>query len=451
MMPGDFNLSQHFKTCSLTAICSLILCSSIWGESPLEQPERAIPQLKEILDSAGKNAPSLIEQNYLREEADQRLKQAKSSYYPSVDLRANLGYRQEYRSGGAEDTSNFGLNYSAQLTRPLYHWGAIEARIEQARIDNDVQALEYLQNTQQIYRDIRSDYLTLLLNATSLNNEQLKKSLLENDIERLRGDYQAGNISELEYETKVLDLQNSLLIIQSIQRDQQRIIARFKQNAGWSDQLELEAGVPSVDLDRLNNWLKGNESYFSSEESLEGLIIQQAIKRQNEELTIIQARQRPLVNFAASVSQGQSNTSTQNNVTTLSLFGGVSVSWNIFDGFRTKHQKIEAKLAKRRLEAHLDRLSEDLNLEQQNMLDQMQAQVDKTKVLEKRFQLQNRSFSTSQNDAQSGRLSTSDLNQAKLELEELKLDLMESRAVLLMHISDYLDLTQPELRSVAQN
>ena len=83
----------------------------------------AIPELEAILEDAIKNAPALIEQDFFREEAAERLSQAKADYYPRVDLRANLGLEQEYRDEGAEDQSDFGFTYSARLTRPLYHWG----------------------------------------------------------------------------------------------------------------------------------------------------------------------------------------------------------------------------------------------------------------------------------------------------------------------------------------
>lgn len=450
-MARYFRSTSHITSTWLTVVFALYSGIHLHAASPLAQPEEMLPQLAEIINSARQNAPSLVEQDYFRQEADQRLQQAKSSYYPSVDLNANLGYRKDYRDQGAEDTSKFGLSYSARLTRPLYHWGAIEARIEQAKVDNDIEALQYLQNTQQIYRAIRSDYLTLLLNQASLKNEQLKKDLLKNDLERLKADFQTGNISELEYQTKELDLQNSLLLINSIGRDQKRIIARFKQNAGWNRELNFEAEIPSVDLESLEVWISDVNTMLNGvtmTNNIAGLITQYEIEKQAKELTIIQARQRPLFNFMASASQGQSNTSTQNNVDTFSLFGGINVSWNIFDGFRTKHQKIEAKLKHRRLEAKLNRLSDDLGLEQQSMVDRLQSQVEQTDVLEKRYKLQLRSFENSQTEAQAGRLSTSELTLAESRLSELKVTLLEARAMLLMQMSDYLDLIEPELKSL---
>jgi Outer membrane protein len=324
---------------------SLLLCTTLTAadlETP-SRPEDSLPQLAMILNTARDNAPSLVEEDYLRKESDERLKQAQSDYYPSLDIAANLGIEQQYRQED-EDTSNLGLTYSARLTRPLYHWGAIEARIEQARIDNDKKALNYLQNTQSILRRIRSDYLTLLLNNVSLKNERIRRKILENDLERLKLDFDSGNISELNYHIKELDLQNSLLQIKRIERDQDRIITGFKQNAGWIEPLNTEQDIPAPNLDNIQRWIDSEAAAQTSawaEQSYAGQLAQYEIKQQEEELTVINARQRPLLNFTASASQDQSNTSTQNNVDTFTLFAGFSVSWNIFDGYRTKHQKYE--------------------------------------------------------------------------------------------------------------
>lgn len=410
------------------------------------QPESQLPQLRAILQSAAENAPELLEEEFLRKEAGQRLLQAKADYYPSLDLSADLGYRKDFRESGAENTNSFGLTYSARLTRPLYHWGAIEARIEQARIDDDIEALNYLENTQEIYRALRSDYLSILLNESALEAENLRKTSLEKEIERLKIEYDAGNISEFSYKAKELDLKSSLLILDQLERDQQRIVQNFKNNAGWETPLDLSSYVPAHDPAALAAWLEAeetNRSRYWTEQSIDIQIVRNEIEDQEEELTIIKARQRPLLNFSASASQNQSNTSTRNNVDTLSLFAGFDVEWNVFDGFRTKYQLIEAKLKKRRLEAKLDRITIDLLNDQSRMLNEIKFKAQQTDVLNSRLELEQRDFENSKRNSEQGRLSENQLRQAEIKLAETKLAAMTARAELLMHLSDYNDLTVP--------
>ncbi|MEM1223594.1 MAG: TolC family protein [Verrucomicrobiota bacterium] len=409
------------------------------------RPEDLLPELAKILEAARQGAPSLIEQDFLKREADQRLKQAKSDYYPRLDLNADFGYRREFRSGDAEDTDNLGINYSARLTRPLYHWGAIEARIEQARIDNDFEAINYLQNIQEIQRDMRSRYLTQLLNKLSLRGETARRRKIQEDLEKLRLDYDSGKISKLTYDSAELDLLNSILTINKIERDQKRISERFKQLAGWDQPLVLGSMIPALNLEEIKTWLESEKGLLSGEWVSQSYSVQQTeldIRKQDEELTLITARQRPLINFTASARQGQSNTSTANNVDTFTLFGGVGLSWNIFDGYLTKHQKIEAHLKRNRLKSLLSRLSDDLRLEGHDMLDAIQFQLETTEVIEARFLIEKEKYDLSQKDMESGRISESTLKETELALFDQELSLMEARAELLMNLSDYLDLTR---------
>ena len=60
----------------------------------IPMPEEQLPELKQLLKSAERQAPQLIEQSIARQEAEERLKRAKSAYYPRLDLNSNLGQRQ---------------------------------------------------------------------------------------------------------------------------------------------------------------------------------------------------------------------------------------------------------------------------------------------------------------------------------------------------------------------
>lgn len=436
------------RSALILASLLLVISQAIGSASQIEslRAENLLPELKVILESSNQVAPALIEQNYLKDEADQRLTQARAANFPKIDFNANFGYRKDYRSGD-ENTDNLGLTYSARLTRPIYHWKAIQARIEQAKLDNDIEAIYYLQNVQGIHREIRSNYLTLLLNNISLRNEQARRKLLNDDLERIQVDLENGKISPLTYDSKRLDLENSLLIIEQIERDQARIISRFKEIAGWEKPLKLDSEVPQMDYESIQQWLSRESTslFEESPESFAKQLTHLEIEKQQKELTIIKARQLPLVNFTASASQGQSNTSTQNNVDTFSIFGGISVSWNIFDGFLTKHQKIEAKLKKNRLEYSLKRLDNDFRALSKQMLDQLYFQKDTTRLLEARYKLQQQRYANTQSEASSGTISSSDLQKSAIELSALKLSLMEARAELLMLLSDYMDMSETTL------
>jgi outer membrane protein TolC len=429
------------------ALFSSPMTTSLSALDTETQPLRAeelLPELQSILDSAKDHAPRLIEEGFIREEGQQRLKQAKSRYYPSIDLGADLGIRQRYRSEGEDDT-NFGLNFSARLSRPLYHWGALEARIEQARIDNDSDTLNYFENVRGIQRQIRADYLSLLLNQILLRNENIRRTQLSDELEKLELDFKSGTISEIDYQSTQLDLQDSLLQISKLERNQQRISSNFRETAGWERPILAATGIPPFEINELKKWHSAQTDATGPlwlDGHRDAQLVMNELRRENETLAIIKAQQRPLVNFTASASQDQTNTATANDVDTLSLFAGITVRWNIFDGWLTKHQKIESKLKHRRLESKLERIKTELKLEKSRMLDLIHHQMQSADHLERRHELELKRFANTRADHAAGRLTQADLRSTELSLNDLELELMTARANLLMQVSDYYDLTQ---------
>lgn len=430
-----------------TLSASLLFTNFTVAATKPAELETQLPELQAILKSAQEQAPEIIEQALMNEEAQARLKQAKSAYYPKLEMVTNFGYRKDYRSGGAEDTDNLGLTYSMALRRPLYHWGAIEAKIEQARINNDSDQLNYLNNLQRIERNIRADYLTIILNNIALRNERAKQSILEGRSETNRINYETGTMSQLAYEKSRITLAQSLLKIDRIAQSQQRIAERFQHFAGWKKPTTSETTVPTINLDATESWLEAQHAQllesswtyqtFSAAKQIN------AIQHEKEAITQIKARQRPLIDASLTASQNQSNTSSKNNVDTFSVFGGFRVTWNIFDGFETRNEKIEAQTKVRRLEQELTQLSKELQMEAAEVLDSLLFQVRNLRLIEAQYAAEETQYKLEEDNATSGRSTTLTVQDAALNLKTEGLARHQARADLLMGISDYFDLVTP--------
>jgi outer membrane protein TolC len=429
-------------TCILAS--ALSICAHA-ATSPTEIDERS-EELRAILESAHKKAPDLVRQDFIKEEADARLKQAKAAYYPRLNVVTDLGYRKDFRDD-AEDTDNFGLTYMAALRRPLYHWGAIEAKIAQARISNDTDELNYLKNLQQIERRIRADYLTLILNNIALRNEHAKQGILEARSETERIHFESGTVSELDYKQSQIDLQQSLLQIERIAQSQKRIADRFQYYAGWEAPTTQSTEIPEIDLDASEAWLKAQHTAIETSSWIyhthSAEIRQNEIEQEREELTRIKAQQRPLVDASLTASQRQSNTSDRNNVDTFSVFAGIRVTWNIFDGHKTRYQTVEAQSKIRRLEHELSKLSQELKMEASEVLDSLLFQIRSLKLNEAQYASQQEKYTLSEDNARNGRITPLQLQDAELRLKDEEFALHQARATFHIGLSDYLDLITP--------
>ena len=428
-------------------VCLLWLTVSVCPVySEPKEVEVYITELARLLQSARDQAPALIEQAITKEEADARLKQAKAAYYPRLDLLTNLGYRKDYRSG-AEDTDNLGMTYSAALRRPLYHWGAIEAKIEQARLSHDNASLRYLYEQQQTERRIRADYLALILDNIALQNEEKKQVVLQSNhvIEQIN--FEAGKTSALAYKKSEVDLKKSLLTIERIQLSKKRILERFQQYAGWGGSNVTPLDIPAIDTATTTQWLIAQQDALTNSNWIyhtkPAMLQINAIQHQKEELTQIKARQKPLIDTSLTASQRQTNTSLRNNVDTFSVFGGVRVQWNIFDGFETRHEKIEALAKIRRLEYGFDQLDDTLKLQANEVLDSLLFQARTLELTEEQHNVETAEYNLQKEALETGRITQAQLRSESLQFNEAKLALHKARASFHIGLSDYLDLVFP--------
>ena len=300
---------------------------------------------------------------------------------------------------------------------------------------------------QQIERRIRADYLTLILNNIALRNEQAKQAILEARSETNRINFEAGKLSELAYQKSRIALDMSLLQIERIAQSQQRIAERFQYYAGWDAPTTQSTEIPEFDLAVMAAWLQQQHEQIASSswvyQTHSAELHSNKIAHQQEAITRIKAQQRPLIDASLTASQNQSNTSSRNNVDTFSVFGGVRVSWNIFDGFRTRNQTIEAQSKLRRLEHELRKLSQELQLEASEVLDALLFQVRSLQLTEAQYATKLAEYALKEDSARTGRITQLELQDAALSLKDQTFKLHQARANLHIGLSDYLDLVSP--------
>lgn len=409
-------------------------------------PEASLPELAKILQTVPDKAPELVARSLEQEESTARLKQARAAYYPRLDLNGNFGYRYTVYDNNQPDEDKFGATYNATLRRPLYHWGAIEARIRQARLDYKNESILSALALRRIQRSIRADYLSLLVNQTALRNAKLRRQVNEERAAALRANAASGTVSSLESERTQLGLREALMDIEQLEADQQRILATYRRNLGWDAPLALDAPVPAPSIADILLWIDEVRAAKNADwiaRNGETLHRANLVEREKAERVRIVANQRPLFNFAASVGQGQSNTSTANNVGTLTYFAGIDMSWNIFDGFETRQRKLESKLRQRRLENDLSAFREELAAQAANTVTELSFQARRLDLEQQRFNLTRDSISSSKRDFDEGRLAPATYRERQLASFDEELSLVTHRAALLMGITDYLDLVTP--------
>lgn len=425
----------------------LVLGCNLAAQSAPFYAESALPELASLLEKARENAPALVAHTLAEQESLARLDAARAAYYPRLDLYSTIGARQTtYDATGVEDESSAGANFYATLRRPLYHWGAIEARIKQARLDQSNEDLQRVLILRQIKRGLRANYLNLLVNKASLAQLRLRRESADAQLARLDADQKAGLISALDATQLNLNQEQTLIDIDSLEGHQRRILDSYRREIGWEAPLALDQPVPAPDHEALTAWIARTRSAGLGEWTQDHAEVRRrlnSVEREKAELVWVKSRQRPLVNISASATRDQRNVQGENNVDALTYFAGLEVSWNVFDGFETSARSREAATRLRRIERQLEAYRAELSAQAYGVLDQIEIQLRQLRLNEQRSRAMTESLRSAERDAGEGRLSAQALRERQIGAQESALNVLRTRVTLLVALNDFLDLTLP--------
>jgi len=406
----------------------------------LPLPEDYYPGLRVILEEAGQRAPELVRVGLDREMAQEQLRIARSRYYPSLGVGGNLGYRFIQRQGEESDGSLSG-SVSVGASRPLFFWGAVTAGVEKGEIDFENSLLRTKEEFQRTVQLLRDEYLRLILNEMRLRNLRLQRKNLETSMARRESDYRAGRLSEEEYLSFLIELDNSLIEIEELEDDRNETLASFRRISGVDAVPEIPTGVAPINLDALEAEITGKEvTPLWVEETFNVQLNRNTMEKIDLDATIITAQQRPNISFSANVSQAPVNTATENDVETIRWFAGLSMSWNVFDGFATQASRRINLLQKRRLESQIRTNINLLDEERTELRNDLMTMIRKQRLAERRYELDSRIYSRVKTQFSDGRVSTNEFRQTQSNFYIEEYNLHIARAALLTTVADYLVL-----------
>ncbi len=172
------------------------------------QTTAPLPPFEQIQDLAAKNSPDIrAAQSAVRQET-LGIKVARSAYLPALSFDYFFGIdANQYAINNRDHLNNLGSVAQAQMTIPLWTWGATRSKIKQAELhlqqakaDLSLTQRMLLANLNSFYleADTASSQLASLKNSLDLSIESLRLTLLR---------YQAGEVTVLE----VVDAQSTLV------------------------------------------------------------------------------------------------------------------------------------------------------------------------------------------------------------------------------------------------
>ena len=175
---------------------------------------KALPAIEEILAMAARFSPDIRAAQITLEQEQYDIKSARAAMLPTVSFDVFYGMNSnEFAIHNRDGQLNLGSVAQAQMSVPLWNWGAAKSRVKQAELRRQLAQNDLTLTQRQLLSSLNSFYLesqaaglqiATLRKSAQLAGESLRLTLLR---------YQAGEVSVLEVvdaQTTVLQARNAL-------------------------------------------------------------------------------------------------------------------------------------------------------------------------------------------------------------------------------------------------
>ncbi len=371
MTLDQFTQHMHFnflRKLSLTTLLSGIAVSLVSGGPLPTLPEDNLPQLHAHIEKALQVSPSILARQADAAASLADYQSAKAMRYPTVGGSASYFRVEDDRNTLAGSRPGDRLTYYFSANMPLFHWGSVNRTIKNSEIYNLIDSgytrLAYL----SLVANIRRQYLDLIRYNRGLMRARHGLEINEFDLNQAVEKRQQNLNSEADViQARLMKQRGDLAVAQAtdIFHSAARVFARLTDSEPLTPD-DVPATFEMPDIEDEAPLLASILASFLADEMPENtdlLAAKRNLEIAQNNLENTKTTLRPKANLVAGLSQDEQDFAlTADDYAYKSTFGGITVTWNIFDGFATK-ARVKSSLA--RLRAAEIRLAE----QQQTLLD----------------------------------------------------------------------------------
>jgi len=411
--------------------------------SGLMLPEKALPQLDAILQSAVQQSPIMLNRALDLEIAENNRIQARAGLLPSVGGYANYIESRDTRAdlAGRLDVTKVAYNFS--ITQPLYHWGERRNSAKISEIQADIVKGQYKDGYRALAQTLRNDYMRLIVQKLTVKRGAAYVEHTKNQLAKEEVRLAQKVISEFQIFAVRLAAEQAQLIYDRGQFDFEMAKVSFARLSGrpvMSDDaipdLIPAVGYEAGTFDRL---LAG---FLDQKElpAIEAVTMRKQMQSAGLGLANQKTRLRPKFNAVLGMSQDEQsytiNIAQKYRVN--SIFAGFSANWTIFDGFA-------AQAAVRNDLARLRQMQNDYKGLTERVAQQAQTQVKLVNFAARNMAITDRalgasegSLKTKQEDFRRGISSEDDISAARITVYDAQINACNGRSEFLYRTGDFL-------------
>ena len=323
--------------CAPCAFAENDVVSNVVSLSP--QPTRYT--LQQCIDRALEQNPDVLVAKKYLEEAAGAIVVARAGFLPSLTSYANYEKLEaNYATlGGSVNNRSEIWNVNIRLTEAIYAGGAVRAGMEIARLQQHSRTLDYEGAINQVIMDVRIAFYDILRNQSDVAVHEQAVNFLAEQVKNEQARLEVGTGQKL----NVLRAEVNRALEQSALVD-----ARNRLRNSWLRLSELLSIPYSVDQERVPFDVDGKLVHEKTALELDDCLSRALVQRpelaarendinvQKKQLIVDHSQLLPHVSLFAGYDVVSEPDRSQSADYFEGYLGGVSVSWQLFDGFATR-------------------------------------------------------------------------------------------------------------------
>lgn len=390
------------------------------------KPEIFFPELSAVLSGLGEKAPFLEEQRELVTQARAGKVISDSSKGFKVGINAQAQSLHEDRPSEGFN-HRFRLLGSVFLKRPLYHWGALDAASRVSELSEKNSKLQFSSLQRSYESKTRSDFLDLVILRYEEDLARASYSLAKkNELDLIRR-RELGFVSDLTvYESTLSRLKQSIKL-SDLKRKANYQGSIFYLETGYSKGLTFTKTPQFTDFCEKHVFSGSPAILVSRLSSPELQNLKNEIEKENNNIQIAEADLKPKLNLIGGIYQDQVDLASSNeSLNRNNLLIGIEAQWDIWDSSLSKGKKEAARSRKRMNELSLQRQSRSLRLLVEDLYNQISSLSQKIGVNRQLVKVADNRYEKSILEFQQNRITPTLHFEARLTLDESKLDLAKT-------------------------
>ncbi len=435
------------------ALPLLVMLAARVTASDVVLPEQLFPQLDGILKKAVQQSPRMLSRALDLEMAENNRIAARAGMLPSIG--ANYSYIKSrdklsylYSTPGSTNSiltyTPTKTPYSASLSQPLYHWGELKNTARIGEIQQSIAQGQYREAYRLLAQTLRGEYLRLILLKLTATRSRYALETATDQLKQEEERLVKKVTSEAEIFSVRINHERAQIAAERADFDLQNARNSFARLAGLGTAFtddDIPAGIPEAGTisEGLNQKLAG---FLAQKDPVtaEAATIRQQLEVEKLTYDVTKTRLWPKINFSMGLSQSEEANyyGTGAKYLVQSQYAGVSLNWNIFDGFYTSSAVRNSLARRRQMESDYRQLTERLAQDAQTQLKLAGFSARSMSITDRLLVSGEGNLRVKNEEFGRGVRSEAEVSQAKLSLYDAQINAYSARRDYLLSVGDFL-------------